>query len=88
MKFKEGDLVIFNKKYIKDYGLFYSGYDTYELLIKKGNKPMKIKSIGRDSMGNICYDLNLPLSIWKCGTFTVNKEEILPANNTVKKLSG
>ena len=84
-KFKEGDIVIFNEKYIRNRGyLSRGGYPQCLNHIEKGNKPVTVITISNSSTENPIYALDTP--IYQDLPFYVREKEIKSVNNSIKKL--
>ena len=85
-KFKEGDIVIFNEKYIRNRGhLSRGGYSECLNHIEKGNKPVTVITISKNtSTENPVYALDTP--IYQDLPFYVREKEIKSVNNSIKKL--
>ena len=89
MKFKEGDKVIFNKKYIEENGLAYGGYGWVDDHIKQGNKPMTIAEVERNSDIFNSYGLIGVFNfIGYYEYFSIEENAILPYKNNIYKIGG
>lgn len=85
MEFKEGDMVVFNKKYIlklfnNGRNLEYSGIGEAVFHIEKGNKPMEIKDCGYNMAGIIMPEYSTKMC------FNVHFNEIVHARRKIRRV--